>query len=108
MSSTLVSVTHSYRLLTNMTLLCLRFPICLVRTALIPRLFPNIPMNYLDSGLGPLMGSIACGFSIFIEEKRKRAEMALYVAPRALFAVAESMRPHWLSEGKRSALWAER
>ncbi|EPQ27778.1 uncharacterized protein PFL1_04523 [Pseudozyma flocculosa PF-1] len=83
------------------------YPICLARSHL-PRLFPAVPFSFWDSGLGPLLGSIACGFSIFIEEKRKRAEMALYVAPRALFAVAESTRNGWLSEGRRSALWCER
>lgn len=84
------------------------FPICLARSALLPRLFPNIPFNFWDAGIGPMLGSIACGFSIFIEEKRKRAEMALYVAPRALFAMVESARPGWLSQGEQTALWAER
>ena len=84
------------------------FPICLARSALLPRLFPNVPFNFWDAGLGPGLGSIACGFSIFIEEKRKRAEMALYVAPRALFACVEGMRPGWLSRGEQTALWAER
>ncbi|PWZ01796.1 hypothetical protein BCV70DRAFT_198085 [Testicularia cyperi] len=84
------------------------FPICLARTALLPRLLPSVPFTFWDAGLGPRLGSIACGFSIFIEEKRKRAEMALYVAPRALFAATESTSPGWLSQGHRSALWAER
>ena len=84
------------------------FPICLARSALLPRLFPSVPFNFWDAGLGPRLGSIACGFSIFIEEKRKRAEMALYVAPRALFAMVEGVRPGWLSQGEHSALWAER
>ncbi|PWN54484.1 hypothetical protein IE53DRAFT_645 [Violaceomyces palustris] len=84
------------------------FPICLARTAILPRLLPNVDFRFWDSGLGPRLGSIACGFSVFIEEKRKRAEMALYVAPRALFALAESLMPGWLSEGRRGALWAER
>ncbi|SAM85285.1 uncharacterized protein UBRO_07483 [Ustilago bromivora] len=84
------------------------FPICLARSALLPRLLPNVAFNFWDAGLGPMLASIACGFSIFIEEKRKRAEMALYVAPRALFAMVESAKPGWLSQGERSALWAER
>lgn len=82
--------------------------VCLGRTTLLPRLFPNLSFRFLDAGLGPLLGSIACGFSVFIEEKRKRAEMALYVAPRALFAVAEMAKPGWASGGARGALWAER
>ncbi|KAN0064287.1 hypothetical protein ACQY0O_002418 [Thecaphora frezii] len=82
-------------------------PICLARTHL-PRLFPRVPHSEWDSGLGPLLGSMACGFSIFLEQKRKRAEMALYVAPRALFALAESARNGWLSQGHKSAVWVER
>lgn len=54
------------------------------------------------------MGSFACGFAIFIEERRKRAEMALYVAPRALYALAEMAKPGWLSAGELGARWAER
>ncbi|CBQ69623.1 conserved hypothetical protein [Sporisorium reilianum SRZ2] len=84
------------------------FPICLARSALLPRLLPSVPFNFWDAGLGPGLGSVACGFSIFIEEKRKRAEMALYVAPRALFAMVEGARPGWLSQGEHTALWAER
>jgi hypothetical protein len=84
-----------------------RFPICLARSV-VPRWLPGVPFTFWDAGIGQALGSIACGFSIFIEEKRKRAEMALYVAPRALFATAESAKPGWLSQGHRSALWAER
>ncbi|CDU23497.1 uncharacterized protein SPSC_02126 [Sporisorium scitamineum] len=83
-------------------------PICLARSALLPRLFPSVPFNFWDAGLGPGLGSVACGLSIFIEEKRKRAEMALYVAPRALFAMVEGAKPGWLSQGEQTALWAER
>jgi len=81
--------------------------VCFARTLVLPRVF-DLPFSFWDSGLGPGLGSIACGFAVFIEEKRKRAEMALYVAPRALFAVAESLKPGWLSQGKKSALWTER
>ncbi|PWN21591.1 hypothetical protein BCV69DRAFT_248115 [Microstroma glucosiphilum] len=84
------------------------FMVCLGRTVLLPRLFPSVSHRFWDRGLGPLMGSFACGFAIFIEEKRKRAEMALYVAPRALYACAEMLRPGWLSNGQSGAVWAER
>ncbi|KAK0525056.1 hypothetical protein OC834_005300 [Tilletia horrida] len=84
------------------------FSVCFVRSLVLPRLFPHISHQYWDAGLGPLLGSWLCGFSIFLEEKKKRAEMALYVAPRALFAMAESIRPGWLSQGGRSAKWTER
>ena len=84
------------------------FMVCLGRSALLPRLFPSISHRFWDKGLGPLMGSITCGFAIFIEERRKRAEMALYVAPRALYAVVEQLNPGWMSSGYQSAFWAER
>lgn len=84
------------------------FMVCLARSMLLPRLFPNVSFRYWDSGLGPILGSWTCGWSVFIEEKRKRAEMALYVAPRALFALAEMAKPGWLSKGQKSALQAER
>lgn len=82
--------------------------VCVGRSLLLPRLFPSVSFNYWDAGLGPIMGSWTCGWSVFIEEKRKRAEMALYVAPRALFALAEMARPGWLSQGQKTALQAER
>lgn len=84
------------------------FMVCVGRSLLLPRLFPSVSFNYWDAGLGPIMGSWTCGWSVFIEEKRKRAEMALYVAPRALFALAEMARPGWLSQGQKTALQAER
>jgi len=84
------------------------FSVCFVRSLVLPRLFPHISHQYWDAGLGPLLGSWLCGFSIFLEEKRKRSEMALYVAPRALFALAESIKPGWLSKGGHSAKWTER
>ncbi|KAE8212652.1 hypothetical protein CF319_g5284 [Tilletia indica] len=84
------------------------FSVCLVRSVAFPRMFPHISHQYWDAGLGPLIGSWMCGFSIFLEEKRKRAEMALYVAPRALFALAESVKPGWLSKEGNSAKWTER
>lgn len=85
-----------------------RFMVCLARTMLLPRLFPTVSHQYWDSGLGPILGSWTCGWSVFIEEKRKRAEMALYVAPRALFALGEMAKPGWLSKGRSSALLTER
>lgn len=85
------------------------FMVCVGRSLLLPKLFPNVSHIYWDAGIGPIMGSWACGLSVFIEEKRKRAEMALYVAPRALFATAEALKPGWISDGhNRSARMAER
>ncbi|KAJ1021078.1 hypothetical protein NDA16_003864 [Ustilago loliicola] len=33
------------------------FPICLARSALLSRLFPSVPFNFWDGGLGPALGS---------------------------------------------------
>lgn len=85
-----------------------RFMVCFGRSLVLPRLFPSVSHKFWDRGIGPLMGSFACGLAIFIEERRKRAEMALYVAPRALYALAEMARPGWLSRGEEGAIWAER
>ncbi|PWN42057.1 hypothetical protein IE81DRAFT_290943 [Ceraceosorus guamensis] len=84
------------------------FMVCLGRSILFPKLFPHVSHSFWDAGFGPLLGSLTCGWSVFIEEKRKRAEMALYVAPRALFACAEIAKPGWVSSGARGALWTER
>jgi hypothetical protein len=82
--------------------------VCLGRSLLLPRLFPSVSHRFWDAGLGPMLGSLTCGWSVFIEDKRKRAEMALYVAPRALMACAEMAKPGWASGGAPSALMAER
>jgi hypothetical protein len=58
--------------------------VCLGRTRLLPKLFPSLPQQIWDGGVAPLLGCMACGFSVVIENKRRRGEMALYVAPRAL------------------------
>jgi hypothetical protein len=84
------------------------FMVCMARSVVLPRMFPNVRFQYWDGGLGPILGSWTCGWSVFIEEKRKRAEMALYVAPRALFALGEMAKPGWLSRGRKSALQTER
>lgn len=82
--------------------------VCVGRSLLLPKLFPRVSYNVWDGGLPEMLGCLTCGWSVFIEEKRKRAEMALYVAPRALFACAEMAKPGWASGGERGALWTER
>ncbi|GJN91600.1 hypothetical protein Rhopal_004623-T1 [Rhodotorula paludigena] len=65
----------------------------------------------LDSGLCVLAGCLACGFSVLIENKRRRREMALYVAPRALYAILDELAPSALLHsraGELAALWTER
>ncbi|GAA5887632.1 hypothetical protein JCM6882_001476 [Rhodosporidiobolus microsporus] len=84
--------------------------VCLVRTRL-PQLAPSIPQQPLDSGLCVLLGCFACGWSVLIENKRRRREMALYVAPRALYAVMDEIIPSALTQGKTGEFfckWVER
>ncbi|GAA5995011.1 uncharacterized protein JCM10292_004486 [Rhodotorula paludigena] len=84
--------------------------VCLVRTR-VPGLLPSVPQQPLDSGLCVLAGCLACGFSVLIENKRRRREMALYVAPRALYAILDELAPSALLHsraGELAALWTER
>ncbi|GAA6032828.1 hypothetical protein JCM8097_000816 [Rhodosporidiobolus ruineniae] len=66
--------------------------VCLVRTRLplfshrLPRPL-HLPQQPLDSGLCVALGTSLCGLSVLIENPRRRREMALYCAPRALYAV---------------------
>lgn len=61
------------------------YGVCLSRTLLGPRLFPSkviSPMMW-DQGLCVRAGCLLCGWSILVESKRRRQEIALFVAPRA-------------------------
>lgn len=63
------------------------FTICITRTLLLARLFPSISHDFWDGPLGcTFIGSLVCGTSIWIEQGRRRGEMALYVLPRAVRA----------------------
>jgi hypothetical protein len=64
-----------------------RYGHCLCRTRLGPSLSPSTPPIYWDKVTGSLTGCILCGWSILLESPKKRGEMALYVAPRALATV---------------------
>jgi hypothetical protein len=72
------------------------FSVCFTRTLVMARAFPLVSHNTWD---GPTFGcitagSIMCGASIFIESGRRRAEMALYVLPRA---VRTALNEAWIS-----------
>ncbi|KAF9953683.1 hypothetical protein BGZ72_005228 [Mortierella alpina] len=43
--------------------------------------------NTIDNIYGPLLGSFMCGFSVLVEKPHRRAEMALYVLPRAMYSM---------------------
>jgi hypothetical protein len=52
--------------------------VCLVR---------NSPFRDNREYFGPLLGSFACGFSVFIERKSRRIELALKVLPDAVISL---------------------
>lgn len=61
------------------------YGICLSRTRLGPKLFDQkkISRQDWDSGLCVRAACILCGWSVLIEEERRRGELAMFVAPRA-------------------------
>ncbi|KAJ2960487.1 hypothetical protein NQZ79_g4092 [Umbelopsis isabellina] len=70
------------------------YGVCLTRTRVGHQLF-NINQAKLDNTLAPLVGCMMCGFSLLIENKHRRGEMALYVAPRAIYSLMERvLGPH--------------
>jgi hypothetical protein len=80
--------------------------VCVSRTLLLARLLPWVSHDFWDGPHGcAFLGSLVCGGSIFIEQGRRRGEMALYVAPRALRTwIPDS----WLRGEKLSLLVGER
>ena len=70
------------------------YGVCLTRTRVGHQLL-GIDQTRLDKTLAPLIGCMMCGFSLLIENKHRRGEMALYVAPRALYSLMERvLGPH--------------
>jgi hypothetical protein len=61
------------------------YSVCLARTRLGPRLLSikSISPMMWDGGLDIGAGCVMCGWSILIEAKKRRHEMAYFVAPRA-------------------------
>jgi len=82
------------------------YGICLVRTVGLAKLFPNISHRFWDGPQGCVfLGVAPAGLSMYIENGRRRGELALYVLPRA---VRTLLAERWLRSGKRSARWSER
>lgn len=80
--------------------------ICLSRTILGPRLFPNLSHQTIDGPFGGVaLGCIACCFSLYIERGKRRGEIALYVLPRAIRTL---FKESWLRSGTRSVVLTER
>jgi hypothetical protein len=58
-----------------------------------------------------MLGSALCGLSILIENERRQSEMALYVAPRALYTVIPDVLPGCVFNGPKGEVigkWTER
>ena len=52
--------------------------------------------------MGPLVGCLLCGWSIFLESPKRRGEMALYVAPRAMVTVLPVRDSASIREGMKT------
>ncbi|KIM33988.1 hypothetical protein M408DRAFT_88986 [Serendipita vermifera MAFF 305830] len=80
--------------------------ICLSRTIIGPRVFPNLSHQTIDGSSGGVtLGCILCCLSLYIERGRRRGEIALYVLPRAIRTL---FKEAWLRSDGRSVQWAER
>jgi hypothetical protein len=70
------------------------------------KLFPFITHDFWDGPFGCIMaGCLMCGSSIWIEDGRRRGEMALYVLPRALRTCLPNA---WVKSGNRFIRMVER
>ncbi|KZS92961.1 hypothetical protein SISNIDRAFT_549988 [Sistotremastrum niveocremeum HHB9708] len=82
------------------------FFVCFTRTLCLARILPFISHNFWDGPFGcTFAGSMLCGASIFLEQGRRRAEMGLYVLPRA---VRTLLSDHWVRKGGLSVRITER
>lgn len=54
------------------------YSVCLVRSRIGPKLFPNATAQEIEDTWGPAFGSLMCGLSIFLEEKQRRPELSLF------------------------------
>jgi hypothetical protein len=77
-----------------------RYGVCFTRSRLGPTLFPSMSRNFWDDTTGPFVGCLLCGWSILFEAPKRRGEMALYVAPRALATVLPIPETASIREGK--------
>jgi len=80
--------------------------VCIGRTRVGPRIYPV--QQFWDGGAAMLLGCFMCGFSVLIENKRRRGEMALFVAPRALYAILDDVLPVSILANEKLAALTER
>ncbi|KAF9425328.1 hypothetical protein BGZ76_003318 [Entomortierella beljakovae] len=89
-TSTLLSAARSSAFLASYIAL-IWYGICFWRSRLLPFVAllrgKQFSGNFIDNIYGSLLGSFMCGFSVQIEKPHRRAEMALYVLPRAMYAM---------------------
>ncbi|KAJ6509541.1 hypothetical protein C8R47DRAFT_1234154 [Mycena vitilis] len=82
------------------------YSVCLSRSLVFARLFPSISHDFWDGPYGGVLaGCLVCGSSIWIENGRRRGEMALYVLPRAVRACLPDA---WVRSGNAGVRLAER
>ncbi|KAJ7181665.1 hypothetical protein C8R43DRAFT_275890 [Mycena crocata] len=82
------------------------YSVCITRSLVFARLFPFISHDFWDGPYGcVLAGCLVCGSSIWIENGRRRGEMALYVLPRAVRACLPKV---WVRSGNLGVRMAER
>lgn len=82
------------------------FAVCFARSLVLAKYLPFVSHNFWDGPYGGVLaGSLLCGNSIWIENGRRRGEMALYVMPKALRAC---LPDKWLNATNRRARIAER
>ncbi|KIP11952.1 hypothetical protein PHLGIDRAFT_62780 [Phlebiopsis gigantea 11061_1 CR5-6] len=79
--------------------------VCLTRTVLLARMMPWISHDFWDGPYGcAFLGTLVCGSTIWIEQGKRRGEMALYVLPRAIRACL----PETLLASRRRIMLLER
>lgn len=80
--------------------------VCGTRTRGPARALPCVSHDFWDGPFGGIMaGCLLCGTSIWLENGRRRGEMALYVLPRAVRAI---LPDRLVKSGHRGARLAER
>ncbi|KAK3844471.1 MAG: hypothetical protein J3R72DRAFT_397941 [Linnemannia gamsii] len=90
LSSTLMATARSSAFLATYIAL-IWYGICTWRSKVMPITMKltgrRYTSNVVDHIWGPLLGSFMCGFSVLVEKPHRRAEMALYVLPRAIYSM---------------------
>ncbi|KAF9453821.1 hypothetical protein P691DRAFT_755182 [Macrolepiota fuliginosa MF-IS2] len=82
------------------------FAVCFTRSLVLAKYLPFISHNFWDGPFGCLLaGSLLCGSSIWVENGRRRGEMALYVMPKAFRAC---LPDNWVKARNQPAKIAER